>query len=428
MIVAEPKKPTLKFSPINNKPFWTRHIDQIQEGGLPILCRKIKQLFIRTVMNYLPALVIVIVVRLIAPWKIIRFGPLASNRIGHFAVDTELYLCARDAGQDDKRTTDIFYHKPPISNQQLKLMWEKILCVRGWARWADWVNRKIPGGARHATPKRRNRDLYGHIASLPQHIDFTQEEEKRGLEALRALGIPQGVQYVCFHCRDSAYLESVFPDFDWSYHDYRDSSIFNYVPAAEEMVKRGYYAMRMGSAVKDQLNNPDSRIIDYANHGMRSDFLDMFLGARCRFFFCSATGISEIPRIFRRPIVFVNFIPLEDVHTWGLDDLFIPKRLWLRQERRFMKFREIMESGAGLFYFSKEYKQRDIEPVENTAEEIRSVVVEMEERLDRRWQTTQEDDQLQRRFWDLFKNSKMHGKIVTRIGAEFLRQNKDLLE
>ena len=52
----------------------------------------------------------------------------------------------------------------------------------------------------------------------------------------------------------------------------------------------------------------------------------------------------------------------------------------------------------------------------------------MDERLKGTWQTTEEDEELQQRFWSLFRKSELHGVIKARIGGDFLRQNKDLLE
>ena len=38
-----------------------------------------------------------------------------------------------------------------------------------------------------------------------------------------------------------------------------------------------------------------------------------------------------------------------------------------------------------------------------------------------------EDEILQKRFWEHFKSSKLHGVIRSRIGAHFLRSNRDLI-
>lgn len=145
-------------------------------------------------------------------------------------------------------------------------------------------------------------------------------------------------------------------------------------------------------------------------------------------YFSSVAGSCAIPMIFRGPIAFVNFIPLEYVWTWSENYLCIPKKLWLRDECRFLAFREILDSGAGRFLESEQYEHLGVQVLENTPEEITAVAVEMDERLKGTWQTTEEDEELQRRFWSLFKPSELNGVFLSRIGTEFLRHNRELLD
>ncbi|MFM8954871.1 MAG: TIGR04372 family glycosyltransferase, partial [Actinomycetota bacterium] len=62
--------------------------------------------------------------------------------------------------------------------------------------------------------------------------------------------------------------------------------------------------------------------------------------------------------------------------------------------------------------------------VKNTAEEILAVFDEMEARENGTWVTTPEDEELQQRYWSLITKTGHHGG---RIGAQFLRDNQDLL-
>jgi hypothetical protein len=68
-----------------------------------------------------------------------------------------------------------------------------------------------------------------------------------------------------------------------------------------------------------------------------------------------------------------------------------------------------------------------IELVENSPEEILDVVIEMDERLKGTWENSEEDEELQRRFWNIFKVNDLSKVIRARIGTKFLRQNKELL-
>ncbi len=404
--------------------FLGRQADEVGREGLAAVLRKI-----RTGLAMVLAVPLVLVVRLIRPLILVRFGPLRSERFGHFAANTELYLCRRDAGIDDRRSVDIFYCKFHVCNQQLRMMWARTIRVWQFARPADRLNRRLPGGSAHVIPwpYHGDRDIEGLLPVTPVHLSFTSKEEERGREEMQALGIGNDLPFVCFHARDSAYLEATFPDRNWKYHDHRDSDIRSYLPAAAELVRRGYCAVRMGAVVRDALPLSRPGIIDYAARG-RSEFLDVFLGAKCEFFISDSCGVYAVAMIFRRPIIFVNFIPLEHTPMWAPHDMSIPKKLWLRSERRFLRFREIMESGMGRMLKTEEYEQRDIEVIDNTPEEITAVTVEMHERLRGTWKASEEDEELQERLRSLFRGSKLHGKPVSRIGAAFLRENRELLD
>jgi putative glycosyltransferase (TIGR04372 family) len=375
------------------------------------------------------ALLPLLFIRAIRPLILIRFGGLTSQRIGHFAGNTEVYLAERDLQRGNRRILDIFYHNNQISSQQLQRMWDRELHVNQFANRLASLNGKLPGGQIHKVPWRRNqdRDVDGLLMNIPPRLSFTAEEERQGAEALVRLGIPKGRHFVCFHARDSAYLNASFPPNDWSYSDIRNSNIQNYLGAANELARRGNFTVRMGAVVEQSLQTSDPMILDYAT-SFRTDFLDIFLSAKCRFFICSATGIERLPMIFRRPIAFVNWMPLDLVNTWGHEDLFIPKNLWLREQDRSLTFKEIISSGIGRYLLADQYREKGIEAVENTPEEITALAVEMDERLNGTWETTEEDEELQKRFWSLYEANELHRVFRIKIGADFLRQNRHLLD
>lgn len=404
-------------------------VNHIKEGGWSVLARKIVILLL-----FIPALPIVLIIRLLRPWVVIRFKEIFSGRIGHFLANTEVYLSEIEAGINapPRRFIDIWYYNSPVCNVQVKRMWDRQLLV--WpaliAVPIDRLNRLVPGGGAHTIPWRVNqdRDIYSVLESVSPHLFFSMEEEQQGQEKLGTMSVAVGAPFVCFHARDSAYMQATYPNFDASYHNYRDSNIHNYVLAAEELTRRGYYTMRMGAVVQEALHVSHPQIIDYAAGNHRTDFMDIYLGAKCHFFISSGTGIDAVPMIFRRPIVLVNQVPLEYVPSWFPYSLVIFKKHWLYREERFMTFREIIESGVGRFVLTEQYQEYGIELIENTPEEIAALVVEMDERLKRTWPTTEEDEVLQRRFWSIFPRSELHGKIVTRVGTEFLRQYGNWLD
>jgi len=172
-------------------------------------------------------------------------------------------------------------------------------------------------------------------------------------------------------------------------------------------------------------------VIDYATKA-RTELLDLYLGANCAFFIGSESGILAIPMMFRQPTVHANFCCVSEFVEWMVawqpHDLWIPKKFWLRDEERFMTIREVINSADGVFAGSWRRRDTGIELVDNTPEEITAVVLEMAARLKGTWQSTKEDEELQRYFWSRYAPSETNQAPHARIGADFLRTHLDLLD
>ncbi len=412
-------------------PALVHHIRTRNWAAILYVQKKFLRKFLTLLLSPL-GLLLVLVMRAIRPWFLIRINILTSERIGHFAANTELYLCERDAGINvpEGRYVDLWYHNWPICNQQLARMWNRVLHVG--PRWllatVDWVNDSIPCGEAHRIGMNtmHDRDVHNLLDRFPPHLSFLPEEVKRGEAGLRAIGIPEGAPFVCLIVRDSSYLKETVPWKSWDYHDHRDCNIQNYILAAQKLTERGYYVVRMGAMVREVMAVDHPMIIDYAAKGLRSDFMDIYLGAKCTFCISTTTGFDAVPYIFRRPIVYVDMVPLEHVYTFSQKFLSTTKKHWLRNENRFMTFHELF-SPVFTTIKAAGYERMGIDLLESTPEEIAAVVLEMEERLKGTWETTEEDEELQRRFWGLLPKSTLHGEIRSRFGADFLRRHQDWL-
>jgi len=426
--------------------FIERQLLLIQQGGRAVLFRKMKrglQILIKILIRlplYISAFPVVIVIRLITPWVLVRWGGLISSRIGHLAANTEMYLCERDAGIDvpKQRHVDLFYMRyKPICNNQLATMWKRTLRV--WPAWilapVSRINRLIPDGGCHEIGNRGALDIHNFLDRFPPHLEFTPEEETRGEAGLNAISIPPDAPFVCLIVRDSAYLDQHIPSANWSYHNYRDSDIQSYILAAEALADRGYFVIRMGAKVRQAMKTDHPRVINYATNGMRSDFMDIYLGAKCAFCISTGMGLDAIPEMFRRPIVYVNMVPLGYLHTFRKEFISLTKKHISKEKGRSLTMREIFNHGVGFCSHTSDYESKGIELIENTPEEIRDVAIEMAERLSSTWQTYEDGEALQRRFWEIFpgdavdpdKGVPLHGEIRARFGAAFLRNNREWL-
>lgn len=377
---------------------------------------------------FLAALPFVLAMRLLRPLFWIRLISI-SERIGHGTANTDVYLLERSAGLHDSGAVDVFYPERPWKcNRQMIAMWRRLVPFHDLVYYVAWANAKIPGGEKHQyAPPRRDRDINGLSTDAPPPVSFTRKEEERGAALLRDMGIPPGSRFVCFHARDNAFLDAAMPQVDWSYHAYRDVDIDTYVLGLKELVDRGYYAIRMGRATNKALSWQSPRLIDYAMGPWRSDFADMYLISRCHFFLGNSCGLDSVAAFFRKQWAVVNLIPIKLISGWSPNFLFTFKKLRLTRENRFLTFKEMIDSDAGLFLKAAHYKERGLEVVNNTPEEILQVIIEKEERMRGCWQTNEEYEDLQRRFWAQFKPDSRNNVFRARVGSEFLLRNKDLL-
>jgi len=375
------------------------------------------------------ALPVLLLVRLLKPLVHIRFGVLPCIRIGHFAAEPELYLCMREAGLLPQNTRDLFWFSGAISNQQLALMWRRVLPMHPFYHRLYLLNRQLFHFNDHLIPRlpSEDRDLHGILWQTPPHLTFTPAEHTRGKAELAALGVAAETPFICFHSRDSGYSALGISDQQIRLYACRNSKVETYLPAMEALAEQGYACLRMGVAVEKPLTSNHPRIINYANTS-RNDFMDVYLSAHCRFYIGDTSGLAEVPKIFRRPVAWVNFFALEYAPTWGKHDLFIPSKIWHQAENRPLTFREILTSGVGRFRHCTEFEAQGLAVIPNTAEEILALALEMDKRISGTWQDSPEDEALQSRFWALFQPSAINGVFLCRIGAAFLREQQHLLD
>ena len=346
----------------------------------------------------------------------VRIGVLQGNRIGHLAGNVEVHLCERDAGIRP-RAIEIWCSPYGCCNDYLMRMWGRVITIdrTGFVTIVQKVNRLFKGWEWIEIPSGNlDRDAHNLYEKYPPHLRFTASEEAREQRELVRMGIPRGAKWVCLIVRDGTYLPHL------AYHNHRDSDIDSYMPAALMLARRGYYVVRMGAKVAKPMPLQTDHIIDYATNGMRSDFMDIYLAARCAFAFSNGNGLDAVCSAFRRPICNVNFVPVEYLSTWNRRSLAIWKHHYRGGKR--MTPAQIWASRAGQFMRAEEYEAAGITLVDNTPEEIAEAALEMEQHW--RGDLPQEPQD----FWRSFPNSVspytrryLHGQIRMRIGREFLR-------
>ncbi len=365
----------------------------------------------------------------------VRFVRLRAERIGHFAGNTEIGLQELIHIDNKKNPILIAFPVTQISNTFMLEMWARIMCVSGLGHllfefckdnslYKDMALDLYGGNPKNS----EGTDRHGLLLKTPALLSFTQQDHARAVAHLTRMGITGQQPYVCFLGRDSRYLKEELPGIDWSYHDYRNMAIEDFLPAMNALADQGVYSLRMGSAVAAPLNTERKEIIDYASR-FRDEFMDVYLSGNCKLFVSTGTGIDAIPAIFRNMICFVNLLPVGSPSVTTLPCICIHKKLWFNQEKRFLSYREQFESGAASFGMSQQYQQAGITVIDNTPEEIKSAVMEAWKRAQGIRQESDEDEYIHQQAIGIFQkfNSQSY-PINFRIGHEFLKQNYYLLD
>ncbi|MAH84025.1 MAG: hypothetical protein CBB68_06625 [Rhodospirillaceae bacterium TMED8] len=347
--------------------------------AVPFVRAAIRLVFIFSILPFL---------YLLKPYRRVVLHKLIYNRIGHLAGNSDFALRQRQISAIPPNEIHIFVSGPPVNRQLFKMLqrhliiFESAWLIRLFFIIEDTL-RKTPF---YEPDTWQEFDCLYEIATTQRTLFFSAEEECRGQQALEMMGIGSSDWFVCVHSRDSLYLQETNPSGDWNYHDYRDCSIANYLPAMNEITARGGYVLRMGALVSEPLEHQGNpMIIDYASDH-RSDFMDIYATAKCRFFLGSTGGLFNVAWVFDVPIAHANMTPLS-VLPFRSGDLFIPKLLRNTESHELIDLNTAF--AHGLFnpqnprlFTSDYYKNINMEFVENSSDEILALTREMFSKLD----------------------------------------------
>lgn len=406
---------------------------KLKTNGLKYLFFLIKKNFFTLHTLFFPiTFFLCLIIYILKPIIFIRFGDLNAEKIGPLSSHSELILCEKDHNIQPQKSFDIYFSSKIgfVCNKQLLLMIKRRMRVWEYSIFFYKVMKFFPLFRQHViNPSKRDRDIHGLLEKSKIHLSFLNNEISQAETEIKTkMGITNKDKYVLIINRGKRYFEETFKDLDLSYHSYRYCSIQDFLPMGNMLTKKDYFVIRMGQKVDDLMKTNNSKIIEYDEKGYRSDLLDIFLSANCKFIVGVDTGFYCVAGWnFRKPVVAVNFSQMEYIEPWLSNWLFIFRKYWSKSEKRFLKIHEIIKSGVGRLHRTEEILSRGIELVDNTPEEIKEVVEEMELRLEKKWNYNEEDEEIQKKFWSNFKLSPLHGAIRSRIGSKFLKKNLDLL-
>jgi putative glycosyltransferase (TIGR04372 family) len=274
-----------------------------------------------------------------------------------------------------------------------------------------------------------DRDIYDVLSKTSSNFFLNKNEMNEGNAFLEKLGIKKKSRYVCLYVRDPAYY--VYKPAS----DYRNSNINNFVLAVNYLLSKNYYVFRMGYKVQKELQIKSPNFFDYATNGMRTEFLDVFLGHNCYFCITTGSGFDGIPVAARRPTVLTSLAPLNYFRSYDSNNIFIFKHHVNIETNKKMSIKEIFDVGVSQSLNTEEFLLKGVKLEENSSKEILDVVKEMDLRLNKKWKNSKKKNYLKNLFFSRIdkeainmEGKKLHNVIRCNIGSSFLKNNSYLFK
>jgi putative glycosyltransferase (TIGR04372 family) len=250
-------------------------------------------------------------------------------------------------------------------------------------------------------------------------LAISADVEDRARFMMSSVGIPKDAWFVALHVREAK--SNVHHA---SLHDSLNADIFDYIPAINEIVRRGGWVIRIGDPTMKPLP-PSANVFDYSHSTIRSDWIDIYLLAKCQFLLGTSSGPAYVPPIYGVPSVLTNWWPPAQ-KPWHPQDIFVPKRVRIGQKQH-LTLAQSLEEPFGycnsLYYLDTE---RNAVVESNSPAEISGAVIEMFEQLKTTAGDTDEDTALRQRADQIYESFDIRG--MSRLSRDFLRRHKGFVD
>ena len=210
-------------------------------------------------------------------------------------------------------------------------------------------------------------------------------------EALSARGIDPDEPFVLFHNRTLAYRPSM------TYHSYRTAEVSTYREALAHLMDSGYRVIRVGEPGMDTMGFEGTAYVNVPDWDGVDPAVDLFVLARCAFGLAQNSGPIWAAAAFGRPVLWTN-APFEHLNFPYLDDITLFKHYRRAGSDVWLTYKEILDDDLPSLFRSEDFAERGVELVSNAPEALLSATQEMLARVSGNWSR---DDAQNARFQSL---------------------------
>jgi len=251
------------------------------------------------------------------------------------------------------------------------------------------------------------------------YFELEQEDLKKGRELIKKFGINENQWFVCLHVRESGSKVDR--------EHFRNFQIQEYFKAIEYITEQGGYVFRVGDSAMSKLPKMKN-VIDYANHEENCDFLDVYLGARCKFTIATSSGFWTIPNYFGKPVLMTNSHLSCDYYSLTEKDFFLPKFLKIKDNPEYLNVERYLQPPQGIVSIEVEKLINDykIEYTNCSSEDLYMATKEMNENIDGKNFWSNDQIKCKKEIENNNKIFKVDLKPFANIPKSYLSKLKDL--
>jgi len=262
----------------------------------------------------------------------------------------------------------------------------------------------------------------------PAIFTLSDSHEEMGKKALQKLGLPKDAWFVTLHVRGPGFRNETHKN---RAENFRNANPQDYIKAIEAVTNSGGWVFRMGDPSMSELPSMP-KLIDYAHHEIRSDVMDIFLGATCSFCIGTSSGFFRVPRYFGVPVLYTNCSPYVEYFSLMEHDLALLTLSKDKNTNKYLSFKEILTPPVSMFWSERSFDDAGLQFIKNTPEELEEATKEMINRTIGN-NLQEPDDDLQIRFKSLAekcvsKYGEYPVKAFASISREFIHNNDNLLD
>ncbi len=380
------------------------------------------------------AFFILIITFILRPFLLIRFGLIHSDRIGHFATNTELALCEKKFFKI--KSLDLFYFPTePCNKFFAKIVKQKVLVLpKIILRPFCLIVRKIKYLKIHIAgqPMSGDYDVNNLIDKYRNQLNITKTDISQGNKFMNKIN-PKNKPVVTLIIRDSKYLKNLVKNNSFNYHSHRNDNINKYKRVVSFLIQKGYFVIRMGNVAKDRLKIKNNNFLDYPFYKEKSDFLDIFIGFKCEICITNGTGYDAIPTIFRRKMINIDPIPIGYISTYSKRHFSNVTKHYSIKLNKYLSLSEIFKFSLDNKFEAKEFNEEKIKLVKSSSTEIEKIVddalnyfnnIKYRNKFSKKFKKKYKENLLRYKKNNSFR---YHGKLKSEFSKYWLKKYKYLL-